>query len=213
MLYAQPSLDKQRYNLPFTPANGYSTYKEALDRYENADRRKSLLQYGPQTYANGQPLVDSRGTQLVLVPVKDYISAQDNEGYRVLKYVPEGVSWSGFNADNDLVLMRYSDILLMKAEVLLRNGNAAGALPLVNQVRARSNASQLTSLTLKNIEEERAREFIWEGQRRRDMIRFGSYFTETWTFKTTPTPTWRGIYPIPAEQITANPNLKQNPNY
>lgn len=213
MLYAQPALDKQRYNLPFTPANGYSTYREALDRYENADRRKSLLQYGPQTYANGQPLVDSRGVQLNLVPVRDYISAQDNEGYRVLKYVPEGVSWSGFNADNDLVLLRYSDILLMKAEALLRNGNAAAALPLVNQVRARSNASALASLTLKNIEEERAREFIWEGQRRRDMIRFGSYFTETWTFKTTQTPTWRGIYPIPAEQITANPNLKQNPNY
>ena len=213
MLYAQPALDKQRYNLPFTPANGYSTYQEALDRYETADCRRSLLQFGPQTYANGQPLADSRGVQLVLVPVKDYISAQDNEGYRVLKYVPEGVSWSGYNADNDLVLLRYSDILLMKAEALFRNGNSAGALPLVNQVRARSNASQLTSLTLKNIEDERAREFIWEGHRRRDMIRFGTYFTGTWTFKTTQTPTWRGIYPIPMEQITANPNLKQNPNY
>ncbi|WP_022824183.1 RagB/SusD family nutrient uptake outer membrane protein [Hymenobacter norwichensis] len=213
MLYAQPALDKQRYNLPFTPANGYSTYQEALDRYETADRRRNLLQFGPQTYANGQPLVDSRGVQLNLVPVRDYISAQDNEGYRVLKYVPEGVSWSGYNADNDLVLLRYSDILLMKAELLFRNGNAAAALPLVNQIRTRSNASQLTALTLKNIEDERAREFIWEGQRRRDMIRFGTYFTGTWTFKTTQTPTWRGIYPIPAEQLTANPNLKQNPNY
>ncbi|OUJ72179.1 RagB/SusD family nutrient uptake outer membrane protein [Hymenobacter crusticola] len=213
MLYAQPALDKQRYNLPFTPANGYSTYQEALDRYETADRRRSLLQFGPQTYANGQPLVDSRGVQLNLVPVKDYISAQDNEGYRVLKYVPEGVSWSGFNADNDLVLLRYSDILLMKAEALFRNGNVGAALPLVNQIRTRSNASTLTSLTLKNIEDERAREFIWEGHRRRDMIRFGTYFTGTWTFKTTQTPTWRGIYPIPAEQLTANPNLKQNPNY
>jgi hypothetical protein len=213
MLYAQPALDKQRYNLPFTPANGYSTYQEALDRYETADRRRNLLQFGPQTYANGQPLVDSRGVQLNLVPVKDYISAQDNEGYRVLKYIPEGVSWSGFNADNDLVLLRYSDILLMKAEALFRNGNVGAALPLVNQIRTRSNASTLTSLTLKNIEDERAREFIWEGHRRRDMIRFGTYFTGTWTFKTTQTPTWRGIYPIPAEQITANPNLKQNPNY
>ena len=213
MLYAQPALDKQRYNLPFTPANGYSTYQVALDRYENADRRKSLLQYGPQTYANGQPLVDAQGVQLNLVPVRDYVSAQDNEGYRVLKYVPEGVTWSGYNADNDLVLLRYADILLMKAEALFRTGNTAAALPLVNQVRTRSNASPLGSLTLKNIEDERAREFIWEGHRRRDMIRFGSFFTDTWSFKNTQTPTWRGIYPIPTEQITANPNLKQNPNY
>jgi hypothetical protein len=45
------------------------------------------------------------------------------------------------------------------------------------------------------------------------MIRFGTYFTGTWKFKTTQTPVWRGIYPIPAAQINANPNLKQNPNY
>ena len=48
----------------------------------------------------------------------------------------------------------------MKAEALFRTGKASEALELVNQVRARSNASALTSLTLKNIEDERAREFI-----------------------------------------------------
>jgi starch-binding outer membrane protein, SusD/RagB family len=148
-----------------------------------------------------------------LVPVRDLISAEDDEGYKVLKYTPVGATWSGFNGDNDLVLVRYADILLMKAEALFRTGKTSEALELVNQVRARSNASALTSLTLKNIEDERAREFIWEGHRRRDMIRFGSYFTGTWKFKTTQTEQWRGIYPIPAEQITANPKLIQNPNY
>ncbi|RYZ47387.1 MAG: RagB/SusD family nutrient uptake outer membrane protein, partial [Sphingobacteriales bacterium] len=66
---------------------------------------------------------------------------------------------------------------------------------------------------IKDIENERAREFIWEGQRRRDMIRFGTYFTGTWAFKTTQTSTDKGIYPIPLEQITSNPTLKQNPGY
>jgi hypothetical protein len=70
----------------------------------------------------------------------------------------------------------------------------------------------LETLTLQDLENERAREFIWEGHRRRDMIRFGSYF-DTWKFKTTPTPTWRALYPIPAQQIVANPQLQQNPNY
>jgi hypothetical protein len=70
-----------------------------------------------------------------------------------------------------------------------------------------------TDLTLKKIEDERAREFIWENQRRRDMIRYGSFFDETWFYKTTVTERWRGIFPIPSIQMTNNPNLVQNPNY
>ncbi|BAV07170.1 Starch-binding associating with outer membrane [Filimonas lacunae] len=214
ILYTQHALDKLKYNLPFTPADGYSTYQEALDRYENVDKRKGLIEYGPQTYLDGTPLLQSNGQQLVLVPVKDLVSAEDNEGYKVLKYTPIGTTWSGYNGDNDLVLLRYSDILLTKAEALFRISSSSGvALDLVNQVRGRSNASQLGSLTLKNLEEERAREFIWEGHRRRDMIRFGSYFTSTWAFKTGQTETYRGIYPIPSEQITANPKLEQNTGY
>ena len=213
ILYAQPALDQQKYNLPFAPANGYSTYQEALDRYESTDNRKKLIEFGPQTYLDGRPLVDAKGVQLNLVAVKDYTSAQDNEGYRVLKYIPDGVKWAGSSGDNDLVLTRYADVLMTKAEALFKTGKPEEARVLVNQIRARSNASTLTTLTLQNIEDERAREFIWEGHRRRDMIRFGSFFNKTWTFKTTNDPLWRGIYPIPTEQLGSNPKLKQNPNY
>lgn len=213
ILYTQPNLDQLRYNLPFAPANGFSTLQEALDRYEDRDNRKKLIQYGPQFYADGRPLVDSKGVQLNLVQVKSYNAALDNEGYRVLKYVPDGVTWSGANGNNDLVLTRYADVLLTKAEAQFRSGNASGALPLINQVRVRSNASPLTALTLKDIENERGREFIWEGHRRRDMIRFGDYFTGTWTFKTTNDPATVGLYPIPNVQLATNPKLKQNPGY
>jgi len=213
ILYAQPALDQQKYNLPFAPANGYSTYQEALDRYESTDNRKKLIEFGPQTYLDGRPLVDAKGVQLNLVAVKDYTSAQDNEGYRVLKYIPDGVKWAGSSGDNDLVLTRYADVLMTKAEALFKTGKPEEARVLVNQIRARSNASTLTTLTLQHIEDERAREFIWEGHRRRDMIRFGSFFNKTWTFKTTNDPLWRGIYPIPTEQLGSNPKLKQNPNY
>lgn len=213
ILYTQNALDQKKYNLPFIPANGYSTTQEALDRYENQDNRKKLIEYGPQFYLDGSPLLYPNGKQLELVPVKDLVGAEDNEGYKVLKYTPIGAKWVGFNGDNDLVLIRYADILLMKAEAQFRLSNASGALSLVNDVRRRSNATVLQSLTLKDIENERARELIWEGHRRRDMIRFGTYFTGTWKFKSTPTAQWRGIYPIPAQQINANPNLQQNPNY
>ena len=86
------------------------------------------------------------------------------------------------------------------------------ALP-IYQVRERSNCPDWKSLSLDRIEKERAREFIWENQRRRDMIRFGSYFTEKTFYSDGNTEKWRDIYPIPAKQINANPGLTQNPNY
>lgn len=213
ILYTQNALDQKKYNLPFVPANGYSTTQAALDRYEDQDVRKTMLQYGAQTYLDGTPLKYPNGTQLVLVPVKDIISADDNEGYKVLKYTPVGAAFSGYNADNDLILVRYAEILLTKAEALFRTGNTTDALTLVNQVRERSKASKLATLTLKNLEDERGRELIWEGSRRRDLIRFGTFFTGTWAFKTTQTASFRKVFAIPNEQITANPNLKQNEGY
>ena len=213
ILYTNNGLDQLKYNLPFSPANGYSTTQAALNKYEDQDTRKSLIEYGPQYYLDGRPLNYPNGTQLVLIPVQDIVSAKDNEGYKVLKYTPIGAKFSGFNADNDLVLERYSDVLLMKAEALFRLGNTSTALSLVNQVRERSHATLLTSLTLQDLEDERAREFLWEGCRRTDMIRFGDYFTGTWPFKTTQTESFRKVYPIPNQQLTANPKLVQNPGY
>jgi hypothetical protein len=213
ILYTQNGLDQLKYDLPFSPANGYSTTPPALNRYEDQDTRKAMIEHGPQYYLDGRPLNYPDGHQLDLIPVKDIVSAQDNEGYKVLKYTPVGATFSGFNADNDLVLERYSDVLLMKAEALFRLGNTVDALPLINEVRTRSHATPLTTLTLQDIEDERAREFLWEGCRRTDMIRFGDYFTGTWPFKTTQTEAFRALYPIPNQQLVANPNLTQNEGY
>jgi len=214
ILYTQNGLDQKKYNLPFGPANGYSTTQAALNRYETQDTRRKFIEYGPQFYLDGvTPLNYPNGNQLVLIPVQDIVAAQDNEGYKVLKYTPIGAKWSSFNADNDLILERYSNVLLMKAEALFRMSNTTAALPLINQVRARSNASALSTLTLQDIENERAREFLWEGCRRTDMIRFGDYFTGTWPFKTTQSESFRKLYPIPQAQIIANPKLTQNPGY
>ncbi len=198
--------------LPFVPANGFNTFEEALNRYEAADIRRKYILWGPQFDFNGNPLKYTNGTALVLIPIKDPTKSEDNEGYRVLKYIPDG-KWVGRDADNDIVLMRYADVLLMKAEALVRTGNTADALPLVNQVRARSSATALAGVTLQNLEDERGREFLWEGARRRDMIRFGDYFTRTWTFNATPVAAFRGLYPIPNQQIIANRNLVQNQGY
>ena len=223
ILYAQPMFDQQRYSLSFAPASGYKFDHTALDRFEEGDERREVLQYGPQYMLDGvTPVIDNlTGEPAVLTDMVDMTrkAAKEHEGYRVLKYSPVGATFKGANADNDYVAERYSDILLMKAECIFRkNGVTAEALDAFNQVRIRSELAPVTTLSLQSIEVERANEFIWEGNKRRqDMMRFGTYFTTTWCFKQQKedpvTDGWRGIYPIPRPQLTANPNLVQNPGY
>ena len=203
-----------KFGLPFTPQNGFTTLEEAFNRYEDNDVRKTEILQGPQYDANGNPLKTISGAaDLVLVPHANQENSAENEGFRVLKWQPDA-TWVNGAAGNDMATLRYSDILLMKAEALLRSGGAqAEALVLVNQVRERSKASPLTAVTLKDIEDERAREFLYESSRRRDMIRFGTWFNGTWKFKTSVTPEFRKILPIPVTELNANAMLKQNPGY
>jgi tetratricopeptide (TPR) repeat protein len=113
---------------------------------------------------------------------------------------------------NDFPIFRYADILLMKAELLLRLGNAGEALTYVNEVRARAGVDAFTEVTYENLLAERGRELYAEGQRRSDMIRFGKYLDARWE-KPDVSPDYVKLWPIPESQINANPNLVQNPGY
>ena len=130
---------------------------------------------------------------------------------------PKWIKWgidpntNGGNAGNDIAFIRYADVLLVKAEAQARRGDMGAALELVNQVRKRSDASILTSITLEDILEERGRELAFEMTRRRDLIRFGK-FTDAWEFKEA-SESFRVLYPIPSRAIDANPKLSQNPGY
>lgn len=137
-----------------------------------------------------------------------------NMGIRNIKFLPDANS-SSRNQSNDAPIFRYADILLMKAEAILRGGTATNgqtALSLVNLVRSnRSTSAAWTSVTLDDLYAERAREFTWECWRRNDMIRFGKYET-LYGFKTN-TDTYRRIFPIPTAAMNTNPKLVQNPGY
>ncbi|MEO6731393.1 MAG: RagB/SusD family nutrient uptake outer membrane protein [Ferruginibacter sp.] len=204
-----------KYNLPFIPQNGFNIVEDAYNRFEAQDVRRSLILAGPQFAADGvTPLKNIAGTaNLVLVPITSPKNAAENEGYRLMKWQPDN-TWVNGGASNDVATIRYAEILLTKAEAILRSGGAAGtALGLVNQVRVRSSATPLATVTLNNILDERGRELMWEGTRRRDMIRFGTFFTWTPAWKPAVTPAFRGLLPIPAAELGANPKLKQNTGY
>ena len=138
-----------------------------------------------------------------------------NTGYRNVKFLPDANSINR-NQNNDVPVFRFSDIILMKAEAILRGGTATNghtALSLVNTLRAvRTTSAALTSLTLNDIYSERSRELSWEGWHRNDMIRFGRY-EDSWGLGKTNTDTYRRVFPIPTSAIATNPNLTQNTGY
>lgn len=138
-----------------------------------------------------------------------------NMGTRNIKFFPDFSNPISRNQNNDVPIFRYSDVVLMKAEAILRGGAATGgqtALSLVNALRSnRTSSAAWTAVTLDDIYAERARELAWETWRRNDAIRFGK-FELPWGFKTDANPNKR-IFPIPQIAITTNPKLKQNPGY
>jgi hypothetical protein len=115
----------------------------------------------------------------------------------------------------------------MYAEAVLRGGGGSRgqALTYINALRTRAYgdaSGNITDadLTLDFILNERGRELLWEGHRRTDLVRFarftgGSYL---WAWKGgieagRATETFRDLFPLPANELVANPNLKQNPGY
>jgi hypothetical protein len=130
--------------------------------------------------------------------------------------------------DTDYPLFRLADVYLMYAEAVLRGattGNATTALGYVNALRQRAYGNTngnvtAAQMTLDFILDERSRELYWEGYRRTDLIRYskftGGSYLWPWKGKVAAgasTESFRDLYPIPSNDLGANPTLKQNPGY
>ena len=151
-----------------------------------------------------------------------------NNGYPSIKFRNSNFGSSSGQTEfsgTDFPLFRLADAYLMYAECVVRGaagGNLTQAVNYVNQIRTRSNASEITpgALTLDFIIEERGRELNFEGHRRTDLIRFGKFTggSYLWPWKGnnvngTSIPSHYNLFPIPQSAIGANPNLTQNPGY
>lgn len=191
--------------------NGICLQPGVYSKYEDTDLRKAMFLEGDQiSKATGSVILMDNGNPLSYTEdIIDYTAAAQNEGVRVAKYeLLEGQLWE---QDHDWVLMRYSEILLMKAECLIRLGAPALAVPYISQVRGRANLSTPADVDLDFLDDELMREFVMEGHRRTDNIRMGDFFLANW--QTDVTPAFRGIFPIPQRELDLNLLMEQNPGY
>ncbi len=235
------------YNMNPSGWNGFTTLGDFYDAFDPNDRRRGGgstgptdfgwypgytnvtgtrvgLLFGQQKNGAGVNLLDRKGNLLSFtkaVALKETGNNLEITGVRVVKYVPDLAS--SFPSNNDMVIFRLADILLMKAEAILRGGTAtagpggygATAAQIVNNIRilpSRGVLAPLGTVDLNAIYKERGFELYWEGWRRNDMIRFGTFLNARALKPEVSAPS-RLIYPIPNEQLTINPNLTQNPGY
>jgi len=205
-----------------TTADFYALFEGDPDSNEpgnNQEERRgfvptSMIGYGflvGQQYNNGEALTDRAGNPLVFT--KEFpglVGNNERTGIRIIKYHPTENPGGSFVTH--YILLRYADAHLMKVEASLRGGTSSeDALTLFNELRTIRGASPFTAVTLDDVLDERGRELYIEGWRRNDQVRFGT-FTSTWPMKEN-TEEHRVIFPIPANALSSNPNLVQNPGY
>lgn len=181
---------------------------------------------GTEEY-NGRPLVyvnsirkESQGD---VTSAGAMAEGEENSGARFHKYKTGRTADANYR-ENHFMIYRLTEIYFFKAEALTRKnaGRATDeAVELINASRRRAFSAAdwaaarytTTSLTLDELLAEKGREFIFEGKRRTDIIRFGRFISGSWWDHEPTNDPDREIYPIPYTQIANNPNLIQNPGY
>lgn len=204
--------------------NGASATQEVLETFgydtPQVDTRFDYCYFaGPvKDLAGHQIMLDDGVTPLVYEPWKVALDVsgqpwEKTAGARMKKYEVDPTALKdGKLLDNDIVLFRYADVLLMQSEAKVRNGENGDAE--LNQVRSRVGMFSRTA-TLETLLEERMMELAWEGWRRQDLIRFGR-FTRTYSNRPRLPEEENGyttVFPIPEKVIGMNPHLRQHKGY
>lgn len=142
--------------------------KEAYDAYDPADKRRDIAILSMDKY-----IADNAAKGITV----NYGGRYQNTGFFLRKYLGriggnEGHMGDGdLNWDNNLRIYRYAETLLNAAELAVRVGDA-GAQNYLDQVRSRAGMPSIPA-TLDNLLQERRLEFVGEGKRYFDLVRFG----------------------------------------
>ncbi|GGG74621.1 hypothetical protein GCM10007415_02680 [Parapedobacter pyrenivorans] len=210
-------------------------------KYLGGDRYEGMFIVGEHLTPSGEPIlggeeykdlpltfIDQVARFTEVGPGKEYASiselpstmseGEENTGIRLVKVpIPNNADRSRrWAADNPVI--RLAEIYYMLAECKFRAGDGAGAASLINAVRERNfEETDPNPVTAANLDEYRMLdewgiEFLGEGRRRTDLIRWNKFTTETW-WDHTPTSDHLKRFPIPTQAISGNNSLEQNPGY
>lgn len=203
--------------------NGSSATIEVLETFgydtDEQDPRFDYCYYAGTVHdLKGNVVRLDNGTILVYEPwtIKLDVSDEPYEktaGARMKKYeIDDKAMKDGKLMENDIVLFRYADVLLMKSEAKVRDGRNGNEE--LNLVRSRAGVPVRTA-TLENLLAERQMEFAWEGWRRQDLIRFGQ-FTRSYNSRPQLPDEESGfttVFPIPEKIRQMNFGWPQHPGY
>lgn len=220
--------------------NGFTTLSDFYNKFEATDIRKGIAYPTPgapnpgnrvnvgfyigqqYNWADDTKLLDRSGAPLIFKPEVHLVETGDDlevTGIRPNKFPIDYINDNSGNVDNDYPYFRLADVLLMKAEAILRGGAGTSAgtfgstpLALVNSIRTNRGASAMGSVTLDNLLDERGRELYLEGWRRNDLIRFGKFLDKFQEKDYVSDPKYL-LFAIPNQQLAVNPNLTPNPGY
>lgn len=183
-------------------ASQYRLYDEFYYSFEDGDtRRERILTKYITTDGNTVDLLDQK----------------DNT--RAMKFPPDPSAQGTFHG-NDFPFIRFADILLSRAEALNEiEGPNQETIELINEIRYRAGLENIalsqypTKESLRDhILDERRWEFWYEGKRRRDLLRMGKYISNA-QMRGKNAQEKHKVFPIPQEEIDANPLFDQNPGY
>ncbi|MFD1294405.1 RagB/SusD family nutrient uptake outer membrane protein [Lutibacter holmesii] len=207
-------------------SDNYVTSDSGLDDQVETDSESHSFAMTLQGPSNGVNIATLDFLDVMnpeLQPVRFYASID------ALSYNPTVLTNDTFNAkfptegeigDNDWIVLRYADVLLLYAEAILAGGDSTTdirAIDAFNQVRARAGLEEIANLTKQELLDERRVEFVYENQRLYDLVRFGQadevltkYSNDNSLFYTPE----KKYLPFPQREIDNLPNFyKQNNGY
>jgi hypothetical protein len=191
--------------LPYNDGADYVMSKDGSYRIYLRDQVGRFMDLPPDEEINGE--------------ISTMIMADENSGVRLVKY-PFYSDDSPNKIEPDFVEIRLAEVYYMLAESRFREGNIAEAARLLNTVRKRyypegsESLYEPSQLNEQELLDEWGREFIGEGRRRTDLIRFGKFTTGTWWDKESDGGDEHlQIFPIAESVLNVNPQLDQNPGY
>jgi len=196
----------------------------------------TLATYGDISIPAGDTLFTKSKDKRVFLKMKKSMnipsaSSSGDYGIGVYKFTAKNAdgskpaSYNTAYASTDFPIFRLADAYMMRAEALFNKNDKTNAIKDINLIRARAfgddthNISE-AQLTAQFLLDELGREFYYEAHRRTDLIRFGKFtdgnYNWQWkgaTYAGRNTDSHLNLFPIPGDEVSANPNIKQNPGY